>query len=126
MHKPISRFVVILAMLVAFVGQAWASSAMSCEMMVSLHKTHVSKEHCSMTEHGSMEQNMSKTGDSKSDDCCNATGCVCPASGCTSAPMLFTSINIADVITTNAKAVVQYPQQPVSIISSLYRPPIFA
>ena len=76
MSKAFSKVLVITLMLVAFVGQAFAYSAMSCEMSLGSHESHMNMEHSKMSHHEGMEHgDMNKSSNGQSEDCCGV--CVC-------------------------------------------------
>ena len=56
MFKPLSKVLVVVAMLNAFVGQALAYTSMSCEMSADSHQSHMTMEHSSMKSHEGMER----------------------------------------------------------------------
>ena len=45
MFKPLSKVLVVVAMLTAFVGQALAYTSMFCEMSADSHQSHMTMEH---------------------------------------------------------------------------------
>jgi len=116
MSKAFSKVLVITLMLVAFVGQAFAYSAMSCEMSLGSHESHMNMEHSKMSHHEGMEHgDMNKSSNGQSEDCCG----VCPTNACSSTTVLSCQIFSESVAALQSK-------QPHSISTSLYRPPIFA
>lgn len=126
MFKLVSKAVVITLMLVAFVGQAFAYSAMSCEMSSGSHESHMSMDHSKMSHHEGMNHNdMNKSSNVQTEDCCDVD-CVCPANACTSVTVLNSSVDSTDVQSLNEALVALQSKQPNSISTSLYRPPIFA
>ena len=55
MFKPLSKVLVVVAMLTAFVGQALAYTSMFCEMSADSHQSHMTMEHSSMKSNEGME-----------------------------------------------------------------------
>ena len=126
MSKAFSKVLVITLMLFAFVGQAFAYSAMSCEMSLGSHESHMNMEHSKMSHHEGMEHgDMNKSSNGQSEDCCGV--CVCPTNACSSTTVLNSSIDSTDIQIFSESVAALQSKQPHSIIStSLYRPPIFA
>ena len=113
-------------MLVAFVGQAFAYSAMSCEMSSGSHESHMNMEHSKMSHHEGMEHgDMNKSSNGQSEDCCDVE-CVCPANACSSTTVLNSSVDSTDIQIFSESVAALQSKQPHSISTSLYRPPIFA
>lgn len=125
MFKSISKVLVVVAMLTAFVGQAFAYSAMSCEMSAASHQSHMAMDQSSMKHHEGMTHGDMKSSGSNSEECCDID-CVCPANACTSVTFLNSNVVSTDVIRFSDLVNIQQSQQPNSISTSLYRPPIFA
>ena len=145
MFRPFSNMLVVSAMLIAFVGQAMAYASMSCEMLADYHPSHQNMEHAQMDhaqmdhafmDHASMDQSLmghslmdhSQMGENQSmssEECCG-TDCICPVNACTSVTLLPAGVN-ASAFTALSEAVsLPGVQQPKSVSTSLYRPPIFA
>ena len=106
-------------MLVAFVGQAFAYSAMSCEMSSGSHESHMNMN--MNMDHG----DMNKSSNGQSEDCCDVE-CICPANACSSTTVLNSSIDSTDIQIFSESVAALQSKQPHSISTSLYRPPIFA
>ncbi len=119
MSKAFSRVLVITLMLVAFVGQAFAYSAMSCEMSSGSHESHMNMN--MNMDHG----DMNKSSNGQSEDCCDVE-CICPANACSSTTVLNSSIDSTDIQIFSESVAALQSKQPHSISTSLYRPPIFA
>lgn len=117
MSKAFSKVLVITLMLVAFVGQAFAYSAMSCEMSSGSHESHMNMN----MDHG----DMNKSSNGQSEDCCDVE-CICPANACSSTTVLNSSIDSTDIQIFSESVAALQSKQPHSISTSLYRPPIFA
>ena len=125
MFKPLSKVLVVVAMLTAFVGQALAYTSMSCEMSADSHQSHMAMEHSSMKSHEGMEHGDMKASASSSKDCCDVD-CICPANACSSTTVLNSSIDSTDIQIFSESVAALQSKQPHSISTSLYRPPIFA
>ena len=119
MSKAFSKVLVMTLMLVAFVGQAFAYSAMSCEMSSGSHESHMNMN--MNMNHG----DMNKSSNGQSEDCCDVE-CICPANACSSTTVLNSSIDSTDIQIFSESVAALQSKQPHSISTSLYRPPIFA
>ena len=119
MSKAFSKVLVMTLMLVAFVGQAFAYSAMSCEMSSGSHESHMNMN--MNMDHG----DMNKSSNGQSEDCCDVE-CICPANACSSTTVLNSSIDSTDIQIFSESVAALQSKQPHSISTSLYRPPIFA
>ena len=125
MFKPLSKVLVVVAMLTAFVGQALAYTSMSCEMSADSHQSHMTMEHSSMKSHEGMEHGDMKASASSSKDCCDVD-CICPANACTSVTFLNSNNGSPDILGFTEAIVNQGAEPPKSMSTSLFRPPIFA
>ncbi len=126
MFKPLSKVLVVVAMLIAFVGQAFAYSAVPCEMSLGSHESHMNMEHSKMSHHEGMDHgDMNKSSNGQSEDCCDVE-CVCPTNACSSTTVLNSSIDSTDIQIFSEFVAALQSKQPHSISTSLYRPPIFA
>ncbi len=119
MSKAFSKVLVMTLMLVAFVGQAFAYSAMSCEMSSGSHESHMNMN--MNMNHG----DMNKSSNGQSEDCCDVE-CICPANACSSTTVLNSSVDSTDIQILSESVAALQSNQPLSISTSLYRPPIFA
>ena len=119
MSKAFSKVLVITLMLFAFVGQAFAYSAMSCEMSSGSHESHMNMN--MNMNHG----DMNKSSNGQSEDCCDVE-CICPANACSSTTVLNSSVDSTDIQILSESVAAMQSKQPHSISTSLYRPPIFA
>jgi len=117
MSKAFSKVLVMTLMLVAFVGQAFAYSAMPCEMSSGSHESHMNMN----MDHG----DMNKSSNGQSEDCCDVE-CICPANACSSTTVLNSSVDSTDIQILSESVAAMQSKQPHSISTSLYRPPIFA
>ena len=117
MFKPLSKVLVVVAMLIAFVGQAFVYSAMPCEMSSGSHESHMNMN----MDHG----DMNKSSNGQSEDCCDVE-CICPANACSSTTVLNSSVDSTDIQIFSEFVAALQSKQPHSISTSLYRPPIFA
>ena len=119
MSKAFSKVLVITLMLFAFVGQAFAYSAMTCEMSSGSHESHMNMN--MNMDHG----DMNKSSNGQSEDCCDVE-CICPANACSSTTVLNSSVDSTDIQILSESVAAMQSKQPHSISTSLYRPPIFA
>ncbi|MBV2128895.1 hypothetical protein [Arsukibacterium indicum] len=115
MSKAFSKVLVITLMLFAFVGQAFAYSAMPYEMSSGCHESHMNMDH----------GDMNKSSNGQSEDCCDVE-CICPANACSSTTVLNSSVDSTDIQILRESVAALQSKQPHSISTSLYRPPIFA
>lgn len=123
MSKAFSKVLVITLMLVAFVGQAFAYSAMPCEMSSGSHESHMNMN---MNMNMNMDHgDMNKSSNGQSEDCCDVE-CICPANACSSTTVLNSSVDSTDIQILRESVAALQSKQPHSISTSLYRPPIFA
>ena len=126
MYKPLSKVLVATAMLIAFVGQLLAYTAMSCEMSTDSHQSHMNMDHSSMNHHEGMNHSeMDTSNNVHSEDCCNVD-CVCPANSCTSTTVLNSNVDSTDIQFSGEAVIIIQSKHPSSISTSLFRPPIFA
>ncbi|MCP4586550.1 hypothetical protein [Pseudoalteromonas sp.] len=125
MSKAFSKVLVMTLMLVAFVGQAFAYSAMPCEMSSGSHESHMNMN-MNMNMNMDMDHgDMNKSSNGQSEDCCDVE-CICPANACSSTTVLNSSIDSTDIQIFSESVAALQSKQPHSISTSLYRPPIFA
>lgn len=130
MLKPLSKVLVVAAMLIAFIGQALAYSSMSCEMSDGSHESHMNMSHDSM-DHSSMDHasmnhsSVDQSGQQNHEECCGSD-CVCPASACMSISIVASEPKTAYLARLSEGVSFQPLNQTKSIPTSLYRPPIFA
>lgn len=125
MFKAFSKIIVVVFMLIAFVGQALAYTAMSCDMSSGSHESHMTMDHSSMKSHEGMNHGDIHEKSSSAEDCCERN-CVCPANACTSVIFLNSDNNEFDGFGLGEAVLSHNSEQPKSIYTSLYRPPIFA
>ncbi|WP_206485120.1 hypothetical protein [Thalassotalea sp. G2M2-11] len=125
MLKSLSKVFVVVAMLVAFIGQALAYTTMSCEMPSDAHQSHMTMEHSSFTAHAGMDHSDMQMQSSNSEDCCE-TDCHCPKSACSTVTFVNANNALSDAIAFNEAVESHTTEQTNSIPASLYRPPIFA
>lgn len=125
MFTPLSKVLVVAAMLIAFVGQAFAYTAMPCEMSGGAHHAEMGMDHSSMNSHDGMAHGDMKVSTSTSEECCDVE-CICPVNACTSVTFLNSNHGLSHVLGFTEALASQRSEQPKSIPTSLYRPPIFA
>lgn len=122
MFKAVLRMLVIAVMLVAFVGQALAFNAsISCETSVDFLSPNFSE----LVKH--YDSNPIDT-DSPEDCCgieCCAVDCTCIANACSSFVYFNTEVDSTKTVALSEVVYLQQFEQPKSISTLLYRPPIF-
>jgi len=122
MFKAVSRVLVIAVMLVAFVGQAIAfNTSMSCETSVDS----LSPNFHELVKH--YDSNPIDT-DSPEDCCgieCCGVDCTCIANACSSFVYFNTDLDSTKTAALSEVVFMQQSEQPKSISTLLYRPPIF-
>lgn len=149
LSNSLTSKLLIVVMLLAFIGQAMAYATMPCQKMLlakgSAHQTmmmhhemsanqqsmthdhqHANMDHAmsAMTEHSDVTHSAFVNTDN-SDDCCDQN-CTCPNNLCTFAWFLPID-NHATVSIKQILHVAHYVSaQPLTNISSLFRPPIIA
>ena len=146
MVNSLSKVLVVATMLIALVGQAFAYSAMSCEMTGASHGSHINMAadtHSDMNhdgmhhgvvdhdviDHGVVDHSLMNhdTADlSNTDEDCCESECSCPASACTNLSIVNSEASSSAMIQISEAVSMQPTSQTKSISSSLYRPPIFA
>jgi hypothetical protein len=122
MFKAVSRVLVIAVMLVAFVGQAIAfNTSISCENSVDS----TSPNFIELIKHFDLNPIDSDS----SEDCCGIEccdlGCICIANACSSFPYFKTEIEPTKTDALSEVVFIQLFEQPKSIATLRYRPPIF-
>lgn len=127
MFKSLANILVVITMLVAFFGQAMASStALPCDTSLSIQTESLQSE--IPTAINTTLNKQSTFSVSSSDDCCDidccALDCLCLASGCISFAYLNNGNIESKAIVFKEIIFIQPFQQTQAISSSLYRPPI--
>ena len=122
MFKSVSRVLVLLVMLIAFVGQAAAfNSYSSCETPVDS----LSNDANAQVKH--YDSSVNKI--DNSEDCCGIEccdlDCTCIANTCSSFIYFNTDVNPTKTTALSEIVYVQHTEQPKIIPTLLYRPPIF-
>jgi hypothetical protein len=126
MIKAISRVLFTAFMLIAFVGQAIAyNSAMSCE---TLENAALVGDHTNTSAQEQLKSLVAS--DSKnSEDCCGIDccdlDCNCIANACSSFMYVETESYVAKNFSLNEAVWWPLSNQPITMTSLLYRPPIF-
>lgn len=122
MFKAMSRMLIIAMMLVAFIGQAIAfNTSISCETSVEYLSPNVSE----LVKHS--DSNLMDT-DNQEDCCgieCCAVGCTCIVNACSSFVYFNDEFDSNKTATLGEAAYIQLSEQPKSISTLFYRPPIF-
>ena len=123
MFKGLSNVLVVLVMLFAFVGQALASHTfISCKDPAE--PTLQIKNNEEIKHNDLHKSNMETSADCCGVDCCDID-CVCLAHSCSSVMYLHLDVSSTHVIVFNESIYLQKSDQPKSISTLLYRPPIF-
>jgi len=123
MFKFVTNLIIVITLMVALVGQAFAYTSMVCDM-----DGHTMPNHEQQMNHGSDSMMMDMPDMSQMDsgmDCCDIE-CSCPASACMSLVLLPEQTASLSLHSINDKILLSSPTQLVSKPNSLYRPPIFA
>lgn len=122
MFKAVSRVLVIAIMLIAFVGQAIAfNTSMSCETSVDS----LSPKFSELIKHYDLKpMDTDNTEDCCGIECCDVD-CICIANACSSFIYFHTEVNSTKSTALSDVVYIQQSEQPKSIATSLYRPPIF-
>lgn len=125
----LSKTVMVLLLCLIFVGQAMASTVMSCHMMSMESVNGQAQAHVMSTmahsAHSMVNNSTSDELEKSTEDCCEKN-CNCFTGGCSSIAMLNKNLN------TNL--VIEFPTKITSVASlttsqrltSLYRPPIIS
>lgn len=122
MYKPLSKLLIIITILVAFVGQAMAYHFMTVNDTDSdLHSTAQLQVFDNDTYDGQSSDN--------NDDCCEIecceSECICPANACISPVYLDTNLSLSELVILSESMLSLQSKDTHFIASSLYRPPIF-
>jgi len=122
MFKEVSRVLVIAIMLIAFVGQAIAfNTSMSCETYVDSLSPNVSE----LIKHYDLKpMDTDNTEDCCGIECCGVD-CTCIANACSSFVYFNTEVDSTKTADLSDVVFMQQFEQPKSIATLLYRPPIF-
>lgn len=123
MFKAVSRVLVVAMIFFAFFGQAIAYSAtMSCETSVDSHSA---SNYSELVNHN--YSNATDTGSSThccDIECCDAD-CICIANACSSFAYLNAEVGSVKAVVLYEAVYIQQFEQPKSITTLLFRPPIF-
>ena len=132
MFKAVSRVLFLAVMLVAFIGQVLAfNTSMSCETSAGSHSLNKNNHLAdSVSINAALENNESNIKDTdSSEDCCSIEccdmDCVCMAHVCSSSTYFSTNVGLNKTVMVSEKLYTPNFEQPKSIITLLYRPPIF-
>lgn len=122
MYKPLSKLLIIITILVAFVGQAMAYHFMAVnDTHSNLQSTAQLKVFDNDTYDGQSSEN--------NDDCCEIecceSECICPANACISPVYLDTNLSLSELVILSESMLSLQSKDTHFIASSLYRPPIF-
>jgi len=122
MFKSVSRVLVLLVMLTAFIGQAMAfNSATSCKTSVDSLSHNVSEQ---VKHYDSNPIKIESSEDCCDIECCDLD-CTCIANACSSFVYFNTDIEPTKTAALSEVVYRRHAEQPKSIATLLYRPPIF-
>lgn len=131
MHKALPKLTVFVVMLVGFLGQAMASSSsVFCNALFDAHTaTKLSEPHLAVNKDklqlsAQVLDITNEAEDCCDTDCCDAN-CLCLANGCVSVVYLSNQVSDLYSETFRITAITPLVEQPNSLASTLYRPPIF-
>ncbi len=123
MFKASSKLFVAFVMLFSFIGQATAfSPAISCENEA------ISSQ--SITHNAAIKHNdLKKINSETAADCCGVNccdfDCLCMVNACSSLMLLNAEVGFNRLLVLTESYYLQKLEQPKSILTPLYRPPIF-
>jgi hypothetical protein len=122
MSKPLSKLLIIITILVAFVGQAMAYKFMAVNDTDSNLQ---STAQLQIFDNNTFGEKSSEN----DDDCCEIecceSECICPANACTSNVYLDTNLSLSELVILSESMLSLQSKDTHFIASSLYRPPIF-
>jgi len=128
MFKSLLKVFVVITLMVAFLGQAFAYASMTCNMSTESHQSHESMDHSShlssMNHEGMENSEMTHSKMQNHEECCGAD-CLCLISACTTVSIVNSVLSSANLVRMNDGVSLQKSNQTKSISSSLFRPPIF-
>jgi len=128
--NSVAKTIVVVAVLVAFLGQSMAYASMACNMeMKSSHMSHQTMSVSAEPEHGMVHkgathQSMNHS-ESQEENTCKLS-CECPTNACSSVSLLADETMTLVDVRTSEPVIFNLLEQPISNSSSLYRPPILA
>ena len=126
MLKPLSKVIIVVAMLLTFIGQAFAYTTMSCDMASDSHEmpmAHAMMNDTAMMDSSENEHSLMMK--SQMSECCDVD-CSCPANACASILIVSTESITSNVISSLDKISYNNFSLPQSHNKSLYRPPILS
>ena len=122
MFQAFSKVLVLLVMLVSFVGQVMANDIFSyCESPTAASVDIQLVENVNSDDAANSNDN---TDDCCDDECCDAD-CICALNGCSAVTYLTVGMEYSELTLVSEFSYMQQSEQPKSISTSLYRPPIF-
>lgn len=153
MFKPLSKLLLLIALLVAFVGQSMAyhfigfddvNLSVNAEVQtlddgsnLPLKRT-LQTKNSQETENSQQQEQAPLQNDSfddnvvasdEVDDCCDIDccdgECFCPANACSSLAFLDNTLGYSKIVVANELVLPFVHASPQYIVTSLYRPPIF-
>lgn len=120
MSKSLSKLLIIMTILIAFVGQA-----------IAYHFMDVYDAHSNLQSTAQLQINdyYGVKSSENDDDCCEIecceSECICPANACISPVFLDTKLSLSELVILSESMLSLQSKDTHFIASSLYRPPIF-
>lgn len=128
MYKSLSKLLIMMTILVAFVGQAMASHFLTFDDANVNQQVNIQQQSAVEFDKNNDAKATADTSNDVDDccdtDCCEGE-CFCPANACVSMVYLNNSLDQSSLILINEFALATTQKNPQNIVSSLYRPPIF-
>ena len=128
MYKPLSKILITIIMLVAFIGQAMANHmVIFSDDVASFQFTQIQTVKNSATAKIATEAITSSSIEHEEDccdvDCCEGD-CACPANSCASSVYLENQLYLSMLFNTAEPVLSVQIQETYNLVNSLYRPPI--
>ncbi|WP_143313968.1 hypothetical protein [Colwellia sp. UCD-KL20] len=121
--KSFANILVVTTMLLTFIGQALAYTAMPCNMMDCDHHKSMMMEHSSMDDMSNMNHSIMGEQSSDTSDCCDID-CDCPTQACSSVSVFHSEYSLFKIEESSEAINFFNSVTPISYSKSLYRPPI--
>lgn len=122
MFQALSKVLILSVMLFSFVGKAMANDIFSsCESSTAVSVDIQLNENVNPDDAVNSTEN---TDDCCDNDCCDED-CLCALNGCSAVTYLTVGMDYSEFVLVNEFSYMQQSEQPKSITTSRYRPPIF-
>lgn len=122
MQRPLSKLLLMITMLIAFVGQT-----MAYHFMASYDSSF--EQHIEIPQKTIINDNSSANPSESIDDCCEVecceSDCICPANACASIAYLDSRLLLSDIMVLSEPLLSLATKDTYFIASPFYRPPIF-